>query len=299
MSEPQVPQVLPQVPQALFVGSVHLDRMLRLDILPTPGETVIARESWTQLGGKAANQAVAAARHTGVQVSLMACVGDDQDGREAERTMASLGVQTLLQISPKLPTGTSVALLDAPGENVGAIVPGANAALSAAPLEALLARSPPSLLVCQWETQYETLQALLIRARAAGVVTLMNAAPWQEAYRDLLPLADHVVVNAVEAQGWSGTDTQARRPTLPFGHGSVVVTLGAGGVLHYRQDQLTLDLPAPRVQARSTHGAGDHFIGVLAAHLAQGTALPVALEHATRSAAGFVQLLHKHQEPFP
>jgi ribokinase len=287
----------PQAPQVLFVGSVHLDRMMRLDALPTPGETVIARESWTQLGGKAANQAMSAARQMGVQASLMACVGDDQDGREAEQTLSSLGVQTLLQISLERPTGTSVALLDASGENVGVIVPGANVALSAAPVETLLAQMPPALLVCQWETQPGTLEALLRRARAAGVPTLMNAAPWQETYRDLLALADHVVVNAVEAQSWCGTDPQARRPTLPFGHPSVVVTLGAGGALHYRQDQLTLDLPAPRVQARSTHGAGDHFIGVLAAHLAQGTAVPAALDYATESAANFVQLLHKHHLP--
>ena len=121
----------------------------------------------------------------------------------------------------------------------------------------------------------------------------MNAAPWQETFRDLLPLADHVIVNAVEAQGWTGSDPQARLERLPFGHPSVVVTLGSGGVLHYRDGNLALDLRAPRVQARSTHGAGDHFVGVLAASLAQGTALPQALEQAVASAAEFVQLLHK------
>ena len=292
MSEPRPSQVL-------FAGSIHLDRMVQVPALPTPGETVIATGSWSQLGGKAANQSMAAAGHPGVRAILMACVGDDADGREAEQTLSALGVQTALQRVPHLPTGTSVALLDAAGENVGVVVPGANAALKADPLTELLAAETPALLVCQWETRPDTLRALLVHARTAGIVTLMNAAPWQERYRELLPLADHVVVNAVEALGWTGSDPQTRPPTLPFGHPSVVATLGAGGVLLYRQDRPVLDLPAPSVQARSTHGAGDHFIGVLAARLAQGTDLPLALEHAVESAARFVQLLQKHSLPSP
>ncbi|MFC4453590.1 PfkB family carbohydrate kinase [Deinococcus sonorensis] len=287
----------PLRPEVLFVGSVHLDRMIQLAQLPAPGETVIASESWSQLGGKAANQAMAAAAHPPVRSALMACVGEDEDGRQAARTLRSLGVEPLLQLAPQLATGSSVALLEASGENVGVVLPGANVALSAEPLAARLRTQPPALLVCQWETRPDTLQAVLERGRAAGVPVLMNAAPWQEAYRPLLPLADHVVVNAVEAQAWTGTDPQGRRPRLPFGHPSVVVTLGAGGVLHYQHDELTFDLQAPRVQARSSHGAGDHFVGVLATALAQQQPLPAALEQATASAARFVQLLHKHPLP--
>ncbi|WP_161884145.1 PfkB family carbohydrate kinase [Deinococcus alpinitundrae] len=284
----------PQVPQVLFAGSIHLDRMIQLRQLPQPGETVIATGSWSQLGGKAANQAMAAAQHPQVQAALMACVGDDEDGRRAQHTLASLGVRIFLQVAPHLPTGSSVALLDASGENIGVVLPGANTALSDVSLTAVLKELQPEVMVCQWETQPETLRALLGQASAAGVTTLMNAAPWQETFRDLLPLADHVVVNAVEAQGWTGIDPQARLESLPFGHPSVVVTLGSGGVLHYQSDKLVLDLRAPKVQARSTHGAGDHFVGVLAASLAQGTGLAQALPHSVASAAEFVQLLHKH-----
>ncbi|GGJ67165.1 PfkB family carbohydrate kinase [Deinococcus aquiradiocola] len=284
------------LPEVLVVGSIHLDRMMQLSALPMPGETVIARESWTQLGGKAANQAMAAAV-PGVRASLVACVGDDHEGREAEQTLTARGVRTLLQIDAALPTGSSAALLDAAGENVGVIVPGANTALRASALDTPMSGATPALLVCQWETRYDTLHAVLQKARTAGVPVLMNAAPWQDTYRDLLPLADHVVVNAVEAHGWTGTDPQTRPNTLPFGHPSVIVTLGAGGVLHYRHDRLDTDLPAPSVEARSTHGAGDHFVGVLAAQLAQGSPPPQALERATESAAHFVQLLRKHPLP--
>ncbi|KQR35636.1 PfkB family carbohydrate kinase [Deinococcus sp. Leaf326] len=280
-------------PQVTFVGSVHLDRMLRLAALPAPGETVIAQEGWSQLGGKAANQALAAAGTSQVGSILVACLGQDNDGRQAQQYLETQGVTAALEWSALLPTGSSVALLDAAGENVGVVSPGANADLSAgAVLEAL--RTAPDLLVCQWETSAGVLREVLTAARTAGVPTLLNAAPWLDSHRDLVPLADHVVVNAVEAQAWTGTDPQTRPTHLDSGHSSVVVTLGAGGVLLYEQGELTLDLPAPRVEARSTHGAGDHFVGVLAARLACGEGLTQALEHAVASAAQFVQQLHKH-----
>ena len=132
-----------QVPQVLFVGSIHLDRMIQLATLPTPGETVIATGSWSQLGGKAANQAVAAAQHPQVQAALMACVGDDEAGRQAQGTLTTLGVRTFLQVTPQLPTGSSVALLEASGENVGVVLPGANTALNGASLAALLREQQP------------------------------------------------------------------------------------------------------------------------------------------------------------
>ena len=280
-------------PAVLVAGSVHLDRMVQVQRLPVPGETIVATGSWTQLGGKAANQAVAAAAL--VPTTLAACVGDDEDAQQARATLTSLNVGCALQVSPARPTGSSVALLDAAGENVGVVLPGATVDLSAEHVAPLL-EGAPALLVCQWEAPAATVRELLTQARACGVTTLVNAAPWRDdpAYAATLALADHVVVNAVEAEAWIGTDPRARAARLPLDHPSVVVTLGADGVLHYAAGQLTTDLPAPKVTARSTHGAGDHFVGVLAGHLAQGTALAAALGHAAASAAAFVQLLHKH-----
>lgn len=281
-------------PRVLFAGSLHLDRMIEVMRLPVPGETIIATGTWSQLGGKAANQAVAAARH--VQATLAACVGNDLDGRQARETLTLLGVNAALQVSETLPTGSSVALLDASGENVGVVLPGANASLQADVVAAHLVSDTPLLMVCQWETAAATLHALLKETRQRGIPTLINAAPWQDdlAYHETLHLADHVVVNAVEAQAWVGADPQARAPHLGFDHPSVVVTLGAGGVLYYRDGVLDSDLKAPAVEARSSHGAGDHFVGVLSSQIASGKPMSEALECAVASAADFVQLLHKH-----
>ena len=286
-------------PGVLFVGSLHLDRMVEVVRLPIPGETIIATGTWSQLGGKAANQAVAAARH--VHATLAACVGNDSDGRQAGETLTLLGVDAALQVSETLPTGSSVALLDASGENVGVVLPGANVSLQADVVASHLGADRPLLMVCQWETAAATLHALLNEARQRGIPTLINAAPWQHGpgYLETLSLADHVVVNAVEAQAWLGRDPQQRVTHLPFDHPSVVVTLGAGGVLHYMDNSLSSDLKAPAVKARSSHGAGDHFVGVLSSQLALGNSMPEALGRAVASAADFVQLLHKHPPNSP
>ncbi|GGK99514.1 PfkB family carbohydrate kinase [Deinococcus radiotolerans] len=274
----------------LVVGSIHLDRMVSVAAFPQPGETIVSLDTWTQLGGKGANQAVASAQQHPTR--LVACVGRDRDGEQARALLTARGVSVVLSESATQATGSSVALIDAAGENMGIIAPAANTDLTPAAVTAAL-DTPPALVLCQWETPPDTLSAVLEAARRRGIPTLLNAAPWREDYRALLPLADHVIVNAVEAAAWLGRPVDPHAQTLPFDHPSVTVTLGADGAAHYARGHLRHRQPAPRVQAQSTHGAGDRFVGTLAAHLAQGRALPDALSAASAAAATFVQTLHK------
>lgn len=274
----------------LVVGSIHLDRMVRVAQFPQPGETALALETWTQLGGKAANQAVAsAALHP---TRLVACVGDDMEGVQVRATLERHQVDARLRTAGRA-TGSSVALIDDMGENVGVISPGANADLLPGDVLPLLEAARPALVLCQWESPLGTLREVLQAASDRDIPTLLNAAPWRPEYREVLALADHVIVNAVEAEAWGGRDVRGQPELLPFDHPHVTVTLGADGASHYEEGRLTLHQPAPRVQAQSTHGAGDHFVGTLAALTAQGLPLEEALRRAGSSAAAFVQTLHK------
>lgn len=275
----------------LVVGSIHLDRMVRVARFPVPGETALALEGWSQLGGKAANQAVAsAALHP---TRLVACIGADGEGAQVRAILERHRVDARLRVSAHTATGSSVALIDAQGENVGVILPAANAELVPEGVLPLLEAERPALLLCQWESPLETLRAVLQAAAERGIPSLLNAAPWRPEYRELLPLAKHVVVNAVEAAAWIGRDVRGQPDQLPFDHPDVTVTLGAEGASHYRQDRLMLHQSAPRVRAESTHGAGDRFVGTLAALLAQNRPLDAALRQAGDAAATFVQSLHK------
>src|SRR4051794_72214 len=275
----------------VVVGSIHIDRIMRVGHLPAPGETVVAIEAWTQIGGKAANQAIACAMHT--STALVACVGADADGQQALDVLQREGVQPRVRQSRQHPTGSSAALVDAAGENLAVISPAANQALTGAEALAAIEELQPTVVLCQWESPLDTVREALTAGRAAGSTTLLNAAPWLDEYRSVLPVADHVVVNALEAAAWAGSPLDGFPATAPFGHPSVIVTLGAEGAGHYRENQLVLHQPAARVEALSTHGAGDHFVGAVAAGLARGLPLEAPLRDASDAAGKWVRSLRK------
>ncbi len=114
----------------LVIGSANQDINLRVDRFPRPGETVMARTRWTALGGKGANQAIAAAR-LGAQVSLIARVGRDEAGRQMLSGLETLGVDTRgVEQDAKLPTGSADILVDQDGENMIVADSGANRELN-------------------------------------------------------------------------------------------------------------------------------------------------------------------------
>jgi ribokinase len=278
--------------EVVVVGSIHVDRMMRVERFPVPGETGIAVEAWTQLGGKAANQAIACAARA--PTSLVACVGDDADGRQAVEFLARADVRTRVRRSPQLPTGTSVAMIDAEAENLAVISPGANSELSVDDVVARLDEALPALMLCQWESTVDTLGDALAAARQRGIVTVVNAAPWRDGHRELLALADHVVVNAVEACAWLGAPLDGLAAHARFEHPSVIVTLGAEGATHYVDERRVVHQPAAPVEARSTHGAGDRFVGTLSAVIASGLPVATALSAASDAAGHWVRSLHKN-----
>jgi ribokinase len=272
----------------VVVGNIHMDRIMRVGQLPDPGETAVATEAWTQIGGKAANQAIACAMH--VPTTLVACVGGDTDGQQALDVLERERVRARVRRCEQQPTGSSVAFVDSAGENLAVISSAANEALSSADAVAAIEELEPALVLCQWESPLETVGAALEASRHA---TLLNAAPWRETHRPLLRLADHVVVNAVEAAAWAGSSLDGFPAEAPFEHPSVIVTLGAAGAGHYRDGRLVVHQPAARVKALSTHGAGDHFVGVLAAGLARALPLAESLREASDAAGLWVRSLHK------
>jgi ribokinase len=277
--------------RVVVVGNIHIDRIMRVDQLPMPGETAVAIEAWTQIGGKAANQAIACAMH--VSTTLVACIGTDGEGRQTLDVLRRERVETRVCRSAHHHTGTSIALIDADGENLAVIDAAANEALTSADPVATIEELEPALVLCQWESPLETVRETLTAARRSGTATLLNAAPWREGHRSLLPLADHVVVNAVEADAWVGSPLDGFPADAPLEHPSVIVTRGAEGAAHYRDGHLVLHQPAARVKALSTHGAGDHFVGALAAGLARGLPLAATLQDASDAAGNWVQSLHK------
>ena len=281
-------------PFITIVGSANTDMIVRVPRLPAPGETILGGDFVTAGGGKGANQAIAA-RRLGADVAFVARLGRDALGDAALAAYESEGVRTERIVrDPAAPSGVALILVEAGGENVIAVAPGANGRLGVADVEAAaetIARS--RVLVAQMEVPAETVFAALRIAREAGVRTILNPAP---APREPLPdevlaLVDVVNPNRGElaritGEAVSDTDSvvAAARKLLSRGVGAVVVTLGGEGALLVDADGATA-VPAYRIDAVDAVGAGDAFTAGLAVALARGDQLAPAVRYANAVAA--------------
>ena len=271
------------MPDVIVVGSVNADLVVRAPRLPGPGETVTGGTFARHGGGKGANQAVAAAR-LGARTALVAAVGGDDFGAEALRGLAAEGVDVdgVARLAD-VATGVALIVVDERAENQIAVASGANAALDGAFVAAALERLEGGVVLLSLEVGDA---ALLAGARGARLAVL-NPAPAREVPAALLDAGPLLTPNAGEARDLTGEeDPRAAALALRERTGApVVVTLGADGALLADGPGEPVRVPAPRVDAVDTTGAGDCLNGALAAELARGAALEAAVAFAVRAAA--------------
>ena len=288
----------------VVVGSTNIDLMLTVPRHPHPGETLIGGSGELYAGGKGANQAVAAAR-LGARTAMVGAVGDDANSAVALSELVAAHVDLGAMRRMPGPTGLAVVTLANDGENTIIVVPGANAAVTADAVESasdVIRAAAVCLLQVEIPLAAVTLAAEI--ATSAGVRVVLNLAPACPMPLETLRLADPLVLNEHEVAlllGWldhteveASSDREAAlhaaRELRAHGVPSVVVTLGKEGVVGVEADG-EWSLPAHVVPVRDTTGAGDAFVGALAARLAKGATLQDAAEDANRVAAYSVQML--------
>ncbi len=278
----------------IVCGSLHLDIVVRAPNLPRLDETAVG-SAWAKIcGGKGGNQAVQAAK-AGARTAMIGCVGQDDFGDMLLVNLRSVDVDTsAIAIEPAHGSGMSVAIQQDNGEYGAVIVSGANLAIDpTAVLKQFSALGGAKVLVLQNEVPDHVNVAAAKAARQARAVVVLNAAPARAMGNDLLDLVDVLIVNRVEAEAMCGARVGSRSDArtviskLISQSRSVVITLGGDGSVVASNSEVHEIAPIP-VNVTSTHGAGDCFVGVLAAELAVGTALINACEIANRRAAAFV-----------
>jgi ribokinase len=281
----------------IVFGSINIDLVARVAAIPGPGMTVLAPSYARHFGGKGANQAVAAARVAAPgRVAIAARVGDDAFGAEARDNLAANGVGTDLVLAAAEPTGCAFITVDSHGENAITVASGANAAPRAGDVpDSLL--GPDSVLVLQMEVPFAEALALARRMRTAGGRVIWNMAPVPADFvarsvADLIGATDLLVVNEHEAMaaaaklGLGATGFEdAARALAASGGTTCIVTAGAAGAIAFTADGQRLAAAAPHITPVDTTGAGDTFVGILAATVAEGLPLPDALALACRGAA--------------
>ena len=260
----------------VVLGSANADLVVHVERRPGGGETLLGSDLQFFPGGKGANQAAAAAR-SGSQVTFLGALGADG--------------------TVDRPTGTALVFLTPDGENSNVVSPGANMTIDVEAAEAVSELwLGADILVLNLELPLATISHVIERAHAAGVRVLLNAAPAQVMEAGPLAHCDPLVVNEYEARVVLDDPSIPEDASFEFlagklretGAAAVVITLGADGALVADAAGIT-KVPAYKVDAVDTTGAGDAFVGAMATELANGATLAEAVSFATAMSAVAVQ----------
>jgi ribokinase len=282
--------------RVFVAGGINMDVVATAARHPRIGETVAGNAVLYFPGGKGANQAVAAAK-LGASTTLIGRLGKDAFGDELKAFLAGQGVDlSFVQQTSEAHTGTALITI-ANADNTIVVIPGANALVSAADVSEV-AFAKGDIAVSQFEIPLASISAFLNRARAAGITTILNPAPAIEAERDLLDLVDILVLNESELGLLAKTELrdtdaaavfiEAARSLQTRKEKTICVTLGRRGALALVEGK-TLIIPGHTVEALDTTGAGDCFVGAVAAQLAGGKSIREALHYANAAASICVQ----------
>ena len=257
------------------LGSINIDHIYQVPHLPRPGETIAASDYAQGLGGKGANQSVAAAK-AGARVFHIGAIGNDATWTLHD--LQSYGVDTSNVSQIKIPTGHAIIQLDPQAENCITLFPGANRQVSESmAARALASARPGDTLLMQNETSAQSATVRL--AADMGLRILYSPAPFDLSalqnvvrYTSLLLMNEGEAAAMIEAFG-----------ALP--ECDVIITRGAEGAEWHSQDAAPLIVPSFPVTPVDTTGAGDCFAGTIAAALDCGLSPEQALRRAAAAAA--------------
>lgn len=268
----------------IFVlGSLNTDLVIETPYIPKAGETMTGNGFLQNFGGKGANQAAAAAR-LGGKVRMAGCVGDDSFGSAMTDNLSAFGADTSAVRTVKNTSSGVAVITVCQGNNRIILHPGANACVTNADADALLAEAKEGdIFLVQAEIPTEVIRYALKTAKEKGLRTIFNPAPAKPELRVCFPYVDIITPNETEmeilSEGTSLADA-AKQMGVPC----VVVTLGGKGWAAFC-DGKEFRGPCPKVKVVDTTAAGDTFCGALSVRLAAGDDLLEALPFASQCAS--------------
>ena len=270
----------------LVVGSLHLDVIVHSSRLPKPDETLLGDKVSYRFGGKGGNQALAAAK-IDVQVFMAGRIGTDNFGKQIYDTLSNQNINLDgLKIVDEA-TGMSVALIGSDGIYSAVVVSGVNQTIE---LSEIAVPDDLTVLVLQNEINTDA-NFEIIKKVPKSTFVILNAAPALTPNKDFFERIDLLIVNQLEAKMLLNEEPSifnildALRKLQNLGPKEVIITLGAEGYTGISKNGEIFSEPGIKVDVLSTHGAGDSFVGTLAAFICKGEPISVAAQYAQASSA--------------
>lgn len=286
----------------VVLGNPNVDLTTYVHRAPAEGETVIGHGFSVGMGGKGANQAVAAAR-AGGEVAFIGRRGDDSFGDMITTALSAEGLHLDHLRAVPGPSGNAMIYVEDSGANRIAVFLGASATLdpqSAA--ESVAALTGARFFISQLEVDQQVALAGLRSAGEQGMLRILNTAPYSPLLPGILAHTDWLIANEGETQGLLeqvGLIADVERPIDELRQSipewsralgcSLVVTLGSKGALGFHDGEESCVVEAPRVSAVDTVGAGDCFVGYFVALMSSGATWQQALTGAVHAASESVQ----------
>ena len=270
----------------LVVGSLHLDVIVHSSRLPKPDETLLGDKVSYRFGGKGGNQALAAAK-IDVQVFMAGRIGTDNFGKQIYDTLSNQNINLDgLKIVDEA-TGMSVALIGSDGIYSAVVVSGVNQTIE---LSEIAVPDDLTVLVLQNEINTDA-NFEIIKKVPKSTFVILNAAPALTPNKDFFERIDLLIVNKLEAKMLLNEEPSifnnldALRKLQNLDPKEVIITLGAEGYTGISKNGEVFSEPGIKVDVLSTHGAGDSFVGTLAAFICKGEPINIAAQYAQASSA--------------
>ncbi|MFE0559127.1 MULTISPECIES: ribokinase [Paenibacillus] len=274
----------------LVVGSMNMDIVTQVERHPIPGETIQGNETRFFIGGKGANQAVAASR-SGASVAMAGALGSDSFGIDIRRELAEARIDLDHVIEKPCMTGLALITIDGAGENNIILSSGANGRYGADEVDKL-DLSGFDVILLQNEISSAANQRVLDKAAEQRIPVFMNPAPIDGFDQSQLSKVTFLILNEVEAEELSGIRIEgssqaleAGKKLLNDGIPHLIITLGSKGSIYMDQSGRQITLTAFSVDVVDTTAAGDTFIGAFAAKYVTGAELRDCLCYATAASA--------------
>ena len=270
----------------LVLGSLHLDVIVHSSRLPKPDETLLGDKVSYRFGGKGGNQALAAAK-IDVQVFMAGRIGTDNFGKQIYDTLSNqnINLDGLKMVDEA--TGMSVALIGYDGIYSAVVVSGVNQTID---LSEIAVPDDLSVLVLQNEINTDA-NFEIVKKVPESTFVIFNAAPALTPNKDFFERIDLLIVNQLEAKMLINEEPSifnnfdALQKLQNLGPKEVIITLGADGYTGISKNGEIFSEPGIKVDVLSTHGAGDSFVGTLAAFICKGEPISVAAQYAQASSA--------------